>query len=79
MEEESKLFCSLQYCAVVLVECLLKHGHVSLSGYFNGELIPANQPKLLTGGVMRSYQLDGMEWIKVSHHSYIIRQSHTHM
>ena len=23
---------------------------------------------------MRSYQLDGMEWIKVGHHSYIIHQ-----
>ena len=37
-----------------------------VSGYFKGQLIPAQQPKLFTGGIMRSYQIDGMEWIKVS-------------
>jgi len=24
-----------------------------------------NQPGLVSGGIMRSYQLDGMEWLKV--------------
>jgi hypothetical protein len=37
-----------------------------LAGYFKGQLIPAQQPKLFTGGIMRSYQIDGMEWVKVS-------------
>ena len=35
------------------------------SGYFEGQPIPPRQPKLLTGGIMRPYQLDGMDWIKV--------------
>ena len=30
----------------------------------NGIKIPDRQPLLLTGGVMRNYQLDGMEWLK---------------
>lgn len=34
-------------------------------GYYKGQLISSRQPKLLTGGIMRSYQLDGMEWVKV--------------
>ena len=34
-------------------------------GYFEGKLVPYNQPKLVTGGILRSYQLEGMEWIKV--------------
>lgn len=38
---------------------------LSFSGYYNGELIPSRQPKLVTGGVMRPYQLDGMEWLQV--------------
>lgn len=33
--------------------------------YFEGQMIPAGQPKLITGGIMRSYQLEGMEWLKV--------------
>ena len=40
--------------------------HLSSTGrYFEGQLIPAGQPKLITGGIMRSYQLEGMEWLKV--------------
>ena len=27
--------------------------------------MPYNQPKLVTGGLLRPYQLEGMEWIKV--------------
>ena len=30
---------------------------------FEGKDIPANQPMLLTGGIMRSYQLEGYEWM----------------
>ena len=30
----------------------------------NGEIISDRQPMLLTGGVMRGYQLDGMEWLR---------------
>ena len=30
---------------------------------FEGKDIPANQPLLLTGGIMRSYQLEGYEWM----------------
>ena len=40
-------------------------GYFHSSGYFKGQLIPSQQPKLFTGGIMRSYQIDGMEWIKV--------------
>ena len=34
-------------------------------GYIKGVSVPAAQPGLMTGGVMRSYQVEGMEWIKV--------------
>merc|ERR1719225_2016045 len=30
---------------------------------FEGKAIPENQPLLLTGGIMRSYQLEGYEWM----------------
>ncbi|XP_065672954.1 lymphoid-specific helicase isoform X3 [Hydra vulgaris] len=30
----------------------------------NGQKVSDRQPKLLTGGVMREYQLDGMEWLQ---------------
>jgi len=30
---------------------------------FEGKDIPVNQPLLLTGGIMRSYQLEGYEWM----------------
>lgn len=29
----------------------------------NGEKVPDVQPKLLTGGIMRQYQIEGMEWL----------------
>lgn len=32
----------------------------------NGELVPAQQPQLFTGGVMRWYQIEGIEWLRVS-------------
>ncbi len=38
---------------------------VFLIGYFEGKIVPVNQPRLVAGGIMRSYQLDGMEWLKV--------------
>lgn len=28
--------------------------------------VPAKQPLLFTGGVMRSYQIEGTEWLRVS-------------
>ena len=33
--------------------------------YFNKELIPPEQPKLLTGGVLRNYQVDGFDWMRI--------------
>lgn len=33
---------------------------------FNGEAVPAQQPQLFTGGVMRWYQIEGIEWLRVS-------------
>merc|ERR1719334_1539665 len=33
------------------------------SRLFEGKEIPSNQPLLLTGGIMRSYQLEGYEWM----------------
>ena len=31
---------------------------------FNGDVISDRQPLLVTGGIMRSYQIDGMEWMR---------------
>lgn len=31
-----------------------------------GEPVPAQQPHLFTGGVMRWYQIEGIEWLRVS-------------
>lgn len=33
---------------------------------FGGQPVPAQQPKLFTGGIMRSYQVEGIEWLRVS-------------
>ncbi|XP_071478884.1 lymphoid-specific helicase-like [Diadema antillarum] len=35
------------------------------SRVINGEKVSDRQPTLFTGGVLRSYQLEGMEWLKV--------------
>ncbi|KAJ7324465.1 hypothetical protein JRQ81_017485 [Phrynocephalus forsythii] len=32
---------------------------------FNGQPVPFQQPKLFTGGVMRSYQIEGLEWLRM--------------
>ncbi|KAM6182860.1 lymphoid-specific helicase isoform 4-T4 [Erethizon dorsatum] len=32
---------------------------------YNGQPIPFQQPKLFTGGVMRWYQVEGMEWLRM--------------
>lgn len=32
----------------------------------NGQPVPLQQPKLFTGGVMRWYQVEGIEWLRVS-------------
>ena len=32
---------------------------------FEGEEIPELQPTLFTGGVLRSYQIQGFQWLKV--------------
>ncbi|XP_034754740.1 lymphoid-specific helicase isoform X2 [Etheostoma cragini] len=31
----------------------------------NGQPVPAKQPELFTGGVMRSYQIEGIEWLRM--------------
>ncbi|KAJ8248522.1 hypothetical protein GJAV_G00242920 [Gymnothorax javanicus] len=31
----------------------------------NGQPVPAQQPKLFTGGIMRSYQVEGIEWLRM--------------
>ncbi|XP_016368100.1 lymphocyte-specific helicase-like isoform X1 [Sinocyclocheilus rhinocerous] len=31
----------------------------------NGQPVPAQQPKLFTGGVMRLYQVEGIEWLRM--------------
>ena len=33
---------------------------------FEGRPIPARQPNLFTGGIMRWYQVEGIEWLRVS-------------
>lgn len=37
----------------------------------NGEPVPAQQPQLFTGGVMRWYQIEGIEWLRVSMALYL--------
>lgn len=37
----------------------------------NGEPVPAQQPQLFTGGVMRWYQIEGIEWLRVSPPPYL--------
>lgn len=32
----------------------------------NGQPVPLQQPTLFTGGVMRWYQVEGIEWLRVS-------------
>ncbi|XP_061490667.1 lymphoid-specific helicase isoform X2 [Rhineura floridana] len=32
---------------------------------FNGQPVPFQQPKLFTGGIMRWYQVEGMEWLRM--------------
>lgn len=32
----------------------------------NGQPVPVHQPQLFTGGVMRWYQVEGIEWLRVS-------------
>ena len=42
----------------------------------NGEVIPDNQPLLMTGGVLRPYQMEGYMWLRVrcgSFHSANVR------
>lgn len=51
-------------CQIYTFEVVI-HATTTTVGYFKGQLIPAQQPKLFSGGIMRSYQIDGMEWIKV--------------
>lgn len=33
--------------------------------FYEGELIPTTQPMLVTGGILRPYQLEGVEWLNV--------------
>lgn len=33
----------------------------------DGQPVPAQQPELLTGGIMKLYQIEGIEWLRVSH------------
>uniref|UniRef100_A0A1X7TQS9 Proliferation-associated SNF2-like protein n=1 Tax=Amphimedon queenslandica TaxID=400682 RepID=A0A1X7TQS9_AMPQE len=33
--------------------------------YIEGQLVPSLQPKLVTGGILRPYQLEGVEWLNV--------------
>ena len=32
----------------------------------DGQLVSHRQPKLVTGGVLRDYQLDGLDWLRVN-------------
>ena len=40
----------------------------TFSRVINGEKVSDLQPDLFSGGVLRKYQLDGMEWLKVNNH-----------
>ena len=35
----------------------------------DGKLVSHRQPKLVTGGALRDYQLDGLDWLRVSDYS----------
>uniref|UniRef100_A0A8C4R9I4 Helicase, lymphoid specific n=1 Tax=Eptatretus burgeri TaxID=7764 RepID=A0A8C4R9I4_EPTBU len=32
---------------------------------FNGQQVPLKQPRYFTGGIMRSYQVEGLEWLRM--------------
>ena len=65
------------------IRTFVPHKHIgylfwhSCAGYFEGSVIPVNQPRLVTGGLMRSYQLDGMEWLKVRRTTCIVAEDIT--
>lgn len=43
----------------------------------NGQPVPAQQPTLFTGGVMRWYQVEGIEWLRVRGvHQQVAAQLH---
>ena len=66
-------------CLTVHVWCLTvqQGGAESLEQRtHNGEVIPDNQPLLMTGGVLRPYQMEGYMWLRVrcgSFHSANVR------
>ena len=35
----------------------------------DGQLVSHRQPKLVTGGALRDYQLDGLDWLRVSEYN----------
>jgi len=41
----------------------IKKNRIEKDRKFEGREIPSNQPLLLTGGIMRDYQLEGYEWM----------------
>lgn len=41
----------------------------------NGQPVPTQQPLLFTGGVMRWYQIEGIEWLRVSRGSAAVSAS----
>lgn len=41
----------------------------------DGQLVSHRQPKLVTGGVLRDYQLDGLDWLRVSNMSVIFNKT----
>ena len=53
--------CMLFIAPFGTMRCIIK-GRVS-----DGQLVSHRQPKLVTGGVLRDYQLDGLDWLRVSH------------
>ena len=39
--------------------------------YYKNETIPSEQPLLLTGGVLRNYQVDGYDWLRIMYENGI--------
>ena len=58
--------CALQFLISHVRLCYML-SLIMVIGYFEGKPIPVTQPKLVVGGIMRPYQLEGMEWLKVQY------------
>uniref|UniRef100_UPI00358F8B5C lymphoid-specific helicase isoform X2 n=1 Tax=Myxine glutinosa TaxID=7769 RepID=UPI00358F8B5C len=48
-----------------LTDSLRKNIHSDPQRVINGQQVPLKQPRFFTGGIMRSYQVEGLEWLRM--------------